>query len=190
MSTDTRKSDCKRAQTHGQIIASEHRHTDKPFQVRTDTRTSDCNTEECTNYTILNILGVTPYTQLYTDKCIPRGGSVCGRFLVTPNCMILNILGVTRYKQFGKFIPQSDCMCDHLLITPPHGQPHTVFGGYISIYTIYTEWMLLCKQFVKAEDSSHIHMQRITAFHCTVGVLAGVTEFIVTAQLVKACSHT
>ena len=46
--------------------------------------------------------------------------------------------------------------------------------------------MLLCKQFVKAEDSSPIPMQRITTFQCTVGVLFGVTEFIVTAQLVKA----
>ena len=50
----------------------------------------------------------------------------------------------------------------------PHGQPHAVFGGVISISG---RWMLICKDFIMAEDSCHVTMQCIT-FSCSLGVHA------------------
>ena len=46
-------------------------------------------------------------------------------------------------------------------IAHPHGQPHSVFGVFISISG---GWMMLCKEFIMAEDSLYITMQRITIF--------------------------
>lgn len=36
-------------------------------------------------------------------------------------------------------------VCCRFHITPPHGQPHEVFGGFISVPG---GWMLLCKELV------------------------------------------
>ena len=81
---------------------------------------------------------VTLYMQLYTDKCIPQ---------------VEKIASVT----FLLLL---------LLITQPRGQPHTVFGGFISISG---GWILSCKEPIKAEDSLHI------TFESSLGVFASVS---------------
>ena len=58
--------------------------------------------------------------------------------------------------------------------TPTHGQPHTTFGGILSISG---GWMLLCKEFILAEDSPNITTQ-YTTFSCSLGVLAGITGVV------------
>ena len=55
-----------------------------------------------------------------------------------------------------------------VLITPPHGQPHTVFGGFISVSRVR---MLLCKEPIMAEDSPHITMQCVTTFFSNVALV-------------------
>ena len=49
-----------------------------------------------------------------------------------------------------------------VVLTPPHEEPHAVFGGFISLSG---GWMLLRKKLIVAEDSSHINMQRIKHFN-------------------------
>ena len=53
-----------------------------------------------------------------------------------------------------------------------HGQPHSVFGGFVSIFE---RWMLLCTELMLAENNPHLTMQSITTFDCALGVLAGVS---------------
>ena len=36
-----------------------------------------------------------------------------------------------------------------IIIAPPRGEPHAVFGGFISISG---GWMLLCKELIMSED--------------------------------------
>ena len=57
------------------------------------------------------------------------------------------------------------CVC--LCITPPHGQPHAIFGGSIS-----GGRMLLCTEFITAEARPHITVHYITTFWCSFGPLA------------------
>ena len=54
------------------------------------------------------------------------------------------------------------------LITPPCGQPHVVFRGFISISR---GWMLLCREFIMAENSPHVIVQRITTFYVSLAFL-------------------
>ena len=55
-------------------------------------------------------------------------------------------------------------------ITPPHGQPHAVSGGLVSISG---ECMLLCKDTVLVkEESPHITIRRVRKCSCSFGALA------------------
>ena len=57
-------------------------------------------------------------------------------------------------------------------ITPEHGQPHAVFGGFISISG---GWRVVCREPIVAEDIPHITTLDRIALLCSVGVLAGVS---------------
>ena len=57
--------------------------------------------------------------------------------------------------------------CVAVLSTPPPGQPHAVFGWFFSLSG---GWILICKEFIMAEDSPHI-----TISACSLGVHAGVS---------------
>ena len=55
------------------------------------------------------------------------------------------------------------CVCVVVVVTPPHRQPHAVFGGLISISG---GWLLLCNELIiMVEDSSSTTFQRITTFY-------------------------
>ena len=72
-------------------------------------------------------------------------------------------------------------MWTYYLISRPHGQPHAVVGELISISVV------LCKEFIGAENTPHIIMQR-TTFLCSLGILAVVNVCRGTAQA-KARVH-
>ena len=66
-------------------------------------------------------------------------------------------------------------MCDRFLnfiFTLPHGQPHAVFGGFVSISL---GWMLLGKELIMAEESPSIAVQCTNIFMSPcLSVLAGI----------------
>ena len=65
-------------------------------------------------------------------------------------------------------------------ITLHLGQPHTIFGGFISIFG---RWMLSCKEFVVVENSPHITMQCRTFNVALVVLLVSVCCGTVQAKL-------
>ena len=54
------------------------------------------------------------------------------------------------------------CFICIFFITLLHRQPRAIFGGFVRLSG---EMMLLHKEFIVAEDSPHITMQRITTFY-------------------------
>ena len=69
------------------------------------------------------------------------------------NCTVTNAL------QQGEMTARIAFSKHAYFTIPPQGQPHAVFGEFISISRV---WMLLCKEPIMAEDSSRITMQLIT----------------------------
>ena len=79
----------------------------------------------------------------------------------------LNTLGVILYMPLGivrwqmHSIGWEDCICDCCVMrTPPQGQPHSIFRGFLCISG---GWTLLGKELIVAEDSPHVTVQHVAS---------------------------